>query len=153
MFKVFGSVTNFNGATVTLTIDGAASTKLVYDSNTGVFTIPLSFTQGGQVKQIIVTAVNSFGQDAEKGYVRFGTTALTIDENNNQTQYEDAIKSGDALMKTKSYDAAMLQYKKAAELKPNEGYPQQKMTSITNIREQNKLNTEYSDHIKKADLY
>ncbi|MFT5601306.1 MAG: hypothetical protein ACI9N1_001549, partial [Flavobacteriales bacterium] len=153
MFKVFGSVSNFNGATVTLTIDGVASTKLVYDSSTGVFTVPLSFTQGGQVKQIIVTAVNSFGQDAEKGYVRFGTTALTIDENNNQTQYEDAIKSGDALMKTKSYDAAMLQYKKAAEFKPNEGYPKQKMTSITNIREQNKLNTEYSDHIKKADLY
>jgi tetratricopeptide (TPR) repeat protein/uncharacterized membrane protein YjjP (DUF1212 family) len=66
--------------------------------------------------------------------------------------YDKAIVDADALFKLKSYDKAKEQYVNAGNLKPDEKYPQDKITEINGLlAQQNELSQAYYKAITDAD--
>lgn len=69
-----------------------------------------------------------------------------------QLEYDQAIKSGEAAFAAKDWNKAVLEYEKASKLKPAEDLPKQKIAELTVLIDKEKsLNQQYADALKLAD--
>ena len=73
-----------------------------------------------------------------------------------QDQYRGIIAQADNDFKNKDYQQAKEKYKNALELRPNDTYPEEKITAINvifaGIQKEESLNTQYSETIKAAQV-
>jgi len=65
-------------------------------------------------------------------------------------EYKNAIETGDSFLTEKKYDDAKASYTKAAEIKPDETYPKEKITEIDNILTKKKEEA-YKLQVKNGD--
>ncbi len=79
-----GSVQNFNGATLTVTIDNTPTNTFTYNSSNGMFIVPVNFTTNNQTIKVSVTATNAAGSDTKTAYGRYVdvNTGVTTDPGN-----------------------------------------------------------------------
>jgi tetratricopeptide (TPR) repeat protein len=72
-----------------------------------------------------------------------------------QETYNNAIREGENLLASKNYELAKTEFEKAAEAKPAEAYPPQKITEINTVLAQLAAERQqrYDEAITKADVY
>jgi tetratricopeptide (TPR) repeat protein len=72
-----------------------------------------------------------------------------------QETYDNAIREGENLLASKNYELAKTEFEKAAEAKPAEAYPPQKITEINTVLAQLAAERQqrYDEAITKADVY
>ncbi len=71
-----------------------------------------------------------------------------------ETQYENAIREGDQRYASSNLDEALIAYRKAGKLKPQEAYPKTQIAKIETLREElAQKSTAYNRKIKTADRH
>jgi len=139
---------------ITSLFAGIAETNTAYDA---AIASADQFFQTGNYESAKTEYEKATTLKPEESYPQTRLTEITsllagIAETN--TAYDAAITSADQFFQIENYESAKAEYEKAATLKPEETYPQSKLTEITTLLARiAEINTAYDAAISTADQF
>ena len=101
-------------------------------------------------------AIKPAGKEAQANVDRASTLKAEMEERiARQETYDNAIREGEDLLASKNYELAKIAFEEAAEAKPAETYPPQKIAEIDTVLAQLAAERQqrYDEAITKADVY
>ncbi len=137
-FTVQGRVTNLQNVTFNAYVDGNRVSNYSYNSGSGVFSIPVTFSTQGQGTQrrreVEVKVSNGVGNASKKGHLSYIVQSVAPKPSPNTSSvnqlYQNNIKKADSYFKQGKLDLAKSFYQKASSANPQSSYPKQKIGEI-----------------------